>query len=344
MSRFFDIRASRMAFRVAAGCAALLSVSATQAFEGVGRPATSAEIAKWDIDVRPDFVGLPPGEGSVADGENLWIEKCSSCHGDFGDANHVFAPLIGNTTLADIETGRVAALTQPGVRTTMMKVPTVSTLWDFINRAMPWDKPKSLSPNEVYAIVAYMLSLAEVVPYDFVLSNENIASVQARMPNRNGMTTDHGMWDIDGKPDTKNKACMKNCKDLAEIESALPDFAKSAHGELLKQNREYGAIRGTRTTDEPLDGVDNATSAPTDLLGANACLGCHGLEEKLVGPGFTEIATKYKDREDATEYFIGKIRNGGAGNWGTIPMPPQPQLKDEDLKSLADWLAAGAPH
>ena len=105
-----------------------------------------------------------------------------------------------------------------------------------------------------------MLSLAEVVPYDFVLSNENIASVQARMPNRNGMTID-GMWEIDGKPDTHNKARMENCKDLAEIESALPDFAKSAHGELLKQNREYGAIRGTRTTDEPLDVVDSASKA-----------------------------------------------------------------------------------
>ncbi|MBK9492975.1 MAG: c-type cytochrome [Xanthomonadales bacterium] len=315
------------------------------AFEGVGRVATPSEIAKWDIDVRPDFAGLPAGEGSVVDGETLWIEKCSSCHGDFGDANHVFAPLIGNTTLQDIETGRVAALTQPGVRTTMMKVPTVSTLWDFINRAMPWDKPKSLSPNEVYAIVAYMLSLAEVVPYDFVLNQDNISSVQERMPNRNGMTTDHGMWEIDGKPDTKNKACMKNCKDAAEISSFLPDFARSAHGELVKQNREYGAIRGARTTDEPLnEDMDSATSAPTDLLGANACLGCHGMEAKLVGPGFSEIADKYKDRQDSVTYFSERIRNGGSGNWGAIPMPPQPQLKDEEIKQLADWLAAGAPH
>ena len=123
MSRFFDIRASRIAFCLAVGIAALVSNSTLQAFEGVGRSATSAEIAKWDIDVRPDFVGLPPGEGSVADGETLWVDKCSTCHGDFGDANHVFAPLIGNTTLADVESGRVAALAQPGVRTTMMKIP-----------------------------------------------------------------------------------------------------------------------------------------------------------------------------------------------------------------------------
>lgn len=342
MSRFFDVIHTDRATRAFLSLALLLPAFSSIAFEGIGRTATPAEIAKWDIDVRPDFVGLPPGEGSVADGETLWIEKCSSCHGDFGDANHVFAPLIGNTTLEDIETGRVAALTQPGVRTTMMKVPTVSTLWDFINRAMPWDKPKSLSPNEVYAIVAYMLSLAEVVPYDFVLSNENIASVQERMPNRNGMTTDHGLWEVDGKPDTHNKACMKNCKDVAEVASFLPDFAKSAHGELVKQNREYGAIRGTRTTDEPLEESVQESVAPIELLGANACLGCHGMDEKLVGPGFTEIASKYRDKTDPVPYFVERIKNGGSGNWGAIPMPPQPQLKDAELKLLAEWLAAGA--
>ncbi len=344
MSRFFDLTSVGSVLRACSLLAILFPTFSCVAFEGIGRPATPAEIAKWDIDVRPDFTGLPAGEGSVMDGETLWIEKCSSCHGDFGDANHVFAPLIGNTTLEDIETGRVAALTQPGVRTTIMKIPTVSTLWDFINRAMPWDKPKSLTPNEVYAIVAYMLSLAEVVPYDFVLSNENIASVQERMPNRNGMNTDHGLWDIDGKPDTHNKACMKNCKDTADVASSLPDFARSAHGELVKQNREYGAIRGTRTTDEPLVESNTESSAPTEILGANACLGCHGMEEKLVGPAFSEIAAKYRDTPDSLTYFMNRIRSGGSGNWGNIPMPPQPQLKDSDLKLLAEWLAAGATH
>ncbi len=193
------MRVGQRAIVVLTGMALAMSALSAGAapFEGIGRTATEAEIKAWDIDVRPDFAGLPPGSGSVADGEMLWIEKCSSCHGDFGDANHVFPPLIGNTTAQDIETGRAAALKDPGrTRTTIMKVSTVSTLWDFINRAMPWDKPKSLSTDEVYAVLAYLLNLAEVVPADYVLSNENIAWAQSRMPNRNGMTLDHGLWKI----------------------------------------------------------------------------------------------------------------------------------------------------
>ena len=75
------------------------------------------------------------------------------------------------------------------VRTTLMKVATLSTIWDYINRAMPWNAPKSLEVDEVYALTAYLLHLGYIVEYDFVLSNENINDVQAQMPNRNGMTT-----------------------------------------------------------------------------------------------------------------------------------------------------------
>lgn len=115
MSRWVDGaggrgQGARVLLGVLAGFGLSVSTAPASAFEGIGRTATEAEIRAWDIDVRPDFLGLPPGSGSVADGEMLWIEKCSSCHGDFGDANHVFPPLIGNTTAEDIKTGRVAAL------------------------------------------------------------------------------------------------------------------------------------------------------------------------------------------------------------------------------------------
>src|SRR5437868_14134062 len=82
-------------------------------FPGVGRPATPAEIAAWDIDVRPDFKGLPPGSGSVAEGQKVWDAKCASCHGTFGESNEVFTPLVGGPTTPDVKTGRVAALTKP---------------------------------------------------------------------------------------------------------------------------------------------------------------------------------------------------------------------------------------
>jgi hypothetical protein len=101
----------------------------------------------------------------------------------------VFTPIAGGTTKQDIETGRVANLARQDFpqRTTLMKVATVSTLWDYINRAMPWTNPKTLTVEEVYATVAFILNLGDIVDDDFVLSDKNIADVQKRMPNRNGM-------------------------------------------------------------------------------------------------------------------------------------------------------------
>ena len=204
-------------------------------FPGIGRAATPSEVAKWDIDVRPDFKGLPAGSGSVAKGQDVWEAKCAHCHGVFGESNEVFSPLIGGTTAEDIKKGRVANLMRtdyPG-RTTIMKVSTVSTLWDYINRAMPWTNPKTLSTEEVYAVTAFMLNMANIVPDNYVLSDKNIAEVQARMPNRNGMSTAHAMWpgnELSGvkKPDTANKICMKDCTPEAKVASFLPDFARNA--------------------------------------------------------------------------------------------------------------------
>lgn len=317
------------------------------AFEGIGRDATPNEIKAWDIDVRPDFQGLPAGKGSVSDGEQLWIDKCSSCHGDFGDANHVFAPLVGNTTEDDIRTGRVASLKAGGaVRTTMTKVSTVSTLWDFIHRAMPWNAPKSLSVDQTYAVTAYLLSLASVVPDNYVLSDTNISEVQARMPNRNGMTRDHGLWDLKGKPDTRNTACMKNCTVQVSVTSALPDYARNAHGNLADQNRPFGAIRGQQTApvaeSKAPTAAEAAAASAQNILTRQGCSGCHAVDHRVVGPGFKEIAAKYASRTDAKAYLVDKIRKGGTGTWGQMPMPPQPQLSDADLDALAAWITDGA--
>lgn len=330
---------------------AFLSLPVLAEFKGVGRDATPAEVKAWDIDVRPDFKGLPSGSGSVTDGEALWIGKCSSCHGDFGDANHVFVPLVGNTTVDDIKTGRVASLKAGGsVRTTFTKVATVSTLWDYIHRAMPWDAPKSLSPDDVYALLAYLLNLAEIVPADYVLTDRNMADVQARMPNRNGMTREHGLWDIKGKPDTHNTACLNDCKKEVAVLSELPAYARSAHGNLADQNRGFGPVRGAITVAAAQTSKQASSSPPppaqngavTALLGSNGCTGCHGMDKKILGPGFAEIAGKYSARPDARTYLAEKIMKGGSGAWGTVPMPPQPQLSKADVDAIADWLVVGA--
>ncbi|MGS5085893.1 c-type cytochrome [Hydrogenophaga sp. A37] len=330
----------------------------------MGRAATPAEVKAWDIDVRPDFKGLPVGAGNVSLGETVWEGKCASCHGTFGESNEVFTPIIGGTTKADIKTGRVKGLEEGKSivpqKTTFMKVATVSTLFDYINRAMPWNAPKTLKTEEVYGVLAYLLSLAEVVPGDFTLSDKNIAEVQKRMPNRNGMAFHEPMWKVNGKGDVKNVACMKNCAIDPVVHSSLPAFARDAHGNIAEQNRVVGPVRGADTTKPEPKGLVGSGSAPKavvvaaassgdaaikGLLASNACTACHGVKNKIVGPGFNEIATKYKNKSKADQerYLMGKIKSGGTGVWGSVPMPPQAQLSDADAKAIAQWIAAGAP-
>ena len=249
----------KLTFKLSLAACAIAALSAGSvladtktAMSNIGRDATPAEVKAWDIDVRPDFKGLPKGSGSVAKGEELWESKCASCHGGFGESNEVFTPLIGGTTKDDIKTGRVKGLEEGKSivpqKTTMMKVATVSTLFDYINRAMPWNAPKSLSTDEVYSVLAYLLSLADVVPADHVLSDQNIAEAQKRMPNRNGMVYFEPLWKVNGKGDVKNVACMKDCPTEAKVSSALPDYAKDAQGNTAEQNRLIGPVRGLDTS------------------------------------------------------------------------------------------------
>lgn len=337
-----------------------MALAQSDKYPGLGRTATPKEVAKWDIDVRPDFKGLPPGSGSVAKGQDVWEAKCAHCHGIFGESNEVFSALIGGTTADDIKTGHVANLSRtdfPG-RTTIMKVATVSTLWDYINRAMPWTNPKTLTTEEVYSVTAFLLSLANVVPDDFVLSDKNIAEVQKRMPNRNGMTTAHAMWpgkEFKGtaKPDTANTICMKDCAPEPKHASLLPDFARNAHGNLADQNRlvgqQHGAdtsrpegkarpAPGTAAPAAPRTEVNNESKAAIALLNKHSCTACHGVDKKVVGPGFNEIAKKHSGKAD---YLAGKIKSGGSGVWGPVPMPPQ-SLPEADAKAIAAWVAKGA--
>jgi cytochrome c len=337
--------------------AAGAAVAQSAAFQGIGRPATPKELAAWDIDVRPDFKGLPKGSGSVAQGMDIWEAKCASCHGIFGESNEIFTPLVGGTTKDDVKTGRVARLLDesfPG-RTTLMKVPTISTLWDYIHRAMPWNAPKSLKPDEVYALTAFMLNLGGVLPDDFTLDQANLAAVQKRLPNRNGMTTAHGMWPGagfgNGKPDVKAVACMKNCATEATVASYLPDHARNAHGNLAEQNRAVGAQHGADTTRAPgaaPAGPATPKAAPVDANAAALtlarkfnCLACHGMDTKLVGPGLREVSKKYAGRADAADYLAQRISAGGSGVWGSVPMPAQ-AVPAADLKALAQWIAQGA--
>ncbi len=143
---------------------------------GFGRPATPAEIAAADIDVRADGAGLPPGRGSVTDGAALFASSCSACHGEQGQK-----PVAGSPRLM----GGLGTLATPKpVKTVGSYWPYATTLFDYIRRAMPFQAPGSLSDDQVYALTAYVLRLNGIVPDAAVLDAATLPKV--RMPNRDG--------------------------------------------------------------------------------------------------------------------------------------------------------------
>lgn len=343
-------RADVAAVAVLTVLSAPMPAPAQERYPGIGRTATASELRAWDIDVRPDFKGLPPGRGTVAQGQVLWEARCAGCHGTFGESGEFFMPLVGGSTARDAASGRVARLADPSfpARTAMMKLATVSTLWDYIHRAMPWTAPKSLTHDEVYAATAYLLYLGEVLPADFELSQANIAQVQQRLPNRLGMTTAHALWpgrEFGGaaEPDVQGNSCMTNCGAAPTIASSLPDYARPAHGNLAQQQRSVGAQRGAVTVAVAApDAAAVGAAGVKPLLDRHACLACHRTSGPLVGPGWRDVAARHAGRGDATAYLAGKIRQGGQGAWGTASMPAQ-GLSEVEAMAVAAWLAAGAP-
>ncbi|GBD42998.1 hypothetical protein HRbin40_00461 [bacterium HR40] len=178
---------------------------------GLGVTPTPEQIAGWDKDVRPDGVGLPPGRGTAAEGEPLYLEKCAVCHGEFGEGIDRWPVLAGgfDTLKHQWPEGRPE-------KTVGSYWPYSSTLFDYIWRAMPFPEPKSLTPDEVYAIAAYVLYLNDIVGYDEELNQDNFAKIA--MPNRDGFVPDT-------RPDVPvgGEPCMKDCPvDTTIIGRAAP--------------------------------------------------------------------------------------------------------------------------
>jgi S-disulfanyl-L-cysteine oxidoreductase SoxD len=139
-----------------------------------GHPLSEADIAAWDISVEPDGAGLPRGGGTAAQGETVYVAKCQACHGDKGAGKP-------NDTLA----GGAGSLSgERPLKTVGSYWPYATTLFDYIRRAMPWDHPKSLTDDEVYAASAYILFLNGLVGHDDVVDARSLPTI--RMPNRDG--------------------------------------------------------------------------------------------------------------------------------------------------------------
>jgi len=165
---------------------------------GIGHTATPQQIAGWDIDIRPDGQGAPPGRGSVKDGEQVYMDRCAACHGEFGESAGRWPQLAqGKGTLASHDP----------VKTVGSYFPYLSSVFDYIRRAMPFGDAESLSNDELYAVVAYVLNLNDIVDDKFVLSKETWG--QVKMPNESGFydddreKTEKAFWNSD--------PCMKNC-------------------------------------------------------------------------------------------------------------------------------------
>jgi len=180
---------------IAAACAtAALSRPPATTDAKFGRPISDADIAPWDIDIRTtDGKGLPPGHGSVAEGKAVYEAKCLSCHGSDAKGGPVYGPMVG---------GIGSFTTSARVLTPGSMYPYAPILFDYIRRAMPMDKPLTLTTNEIYAVSAYILNLNGLVPADAVMNETSMPKVQ--MPNRDGFIPDD-------RPDTHATRCMKDC-------------------------------------------------------------------------------------------------------------------------------------
>lgn len=221
---------------------------------GLGRPLAPGEIDPWDIDVRFDGAGLPPGSGDTDAGEEVYEEKCASCHGSFGEGEGRWPALTGGED----------TLTHQGDQRPEKTVgsywPYAPTLFDYVRRAMPYNAPQSLTDDETYAVVAYVLLLGDIVGEGYVADAGSLPAVE--MPNAGGFFDDP-------RPDVLNVACMSACVDAEGIRLIEAIRGVTPLGHLTGEGDGAGAAAAMA-----------AAGAPADVSGRNAlydrsCAVCH---------------------------------------------------------------------
>ena len=175
-----------------AGLCLLAPIAQAQVYN-LGRVASEKEIAGWNIDITPDGAALPRGSGTVKQGGEIYAASCAACHGAKGEG-----------TVADRLVGGIGSLnTGKPLKTVGSFWPYATTIYDYINRAMPYTAPQSLTPDQVYAVTAYILHLNGIVAADASLDATSVPKV--RMPIRDGFRPDP-------RPDTSNMACRTDCR------------------------------------------------------------------------------------------------------------------------------------
>jgi cytochrome c2 len=270
---------------------------------GLGRAALPEEIAAWDVDIRPNGAGLPAGSGDVLYGEEVFAEKCASCHGDFAEGVDNWPVLAGGFgTLGD----------KDPVKTVGSYWPYLSTVWDYVNRSMPFGEAQSLSADEVYAIVAYMLYSNDLVDDDFVLSDTNFAEFE--MHNAHGFV-------IDDRPETeyaiwRAEPCMQDCKDRVEItmRASILDVTPEETAAESTEKSEAAEVAAAAPAEEKeaagSPAVVNEAEASPELVAAGKkvfrkCKACHqvGPEAKSrSGPHLNNILGRGIGTIDGFQY------------------------------------------
>lgn len=289
-----------------------------EGYYDLGTPATPEEIAGWDIDIRPDGTGLPPGSGSALDGEDLYQAKCASCHGVFGEGSGRWPKLAGGFGTLNKDRPE---------KTVGSYWPYASTLWDYIHRAMPFTQPQSLSDDEVYALTAYVLYMNDIIDEELVLNAQNLASVE--MPNKDGFF-------IDPRPDSPNTLCMSNCR---EADSIKITWDASDLG--------VTPVAHLNQSDDGADAGANITVNVENQAGAKvyntACGVCHN--NGVAGAPI--LADNLKDWQkraaQGIDVVVEHAINGYSGAKGMMPAKGgQMHLSDEEVKAAVKHMLTTA--
>lgn len=301
MSRLARILIGASLFAVV-GCSTNSKSDETRAVGhyGYGQVATAEQIAGWDIDIRPDGLGLPPGGATAEDGEMLYEDQCASCHGSFGEGVGRYPVIAGGE----------GTLTESRPEKTVGSFwPYASTLWDYIHRAMPFTQPESLTDEEVYALTAYVLYLNDLVDYDFELTQGNLADIE--MPNRDGFF-------VDDRPDVQAVRCMDGCKEPGSVGiTSEPD------------------ISITVDTGQSGGGVAAAIAlSPGQVVYEQACAMCHatGIAEAPI-PGDVDA---WSNRLTLGRDALVHSALNGKGNMP--PKGGQIQLSDDAVTAAVDYM------
>jgi cytochrome c2 len=266
---------------------------------GLGREALPEEIAAWDIDIRPDGQGLPVGSGDVWTGEELYVTHCSACHGDFGEAVGRWPVLSGGFGSLDGE---------DPVKTVGSYWPYLSTVWDYVHRAMPYGNAQSLTDDEVYAITAYLLYLNNVVDDDFELSNETFTEIA--LVNEDAFFMDDR--DSVEIPEFSHEPCMTDCAESVEI------TMRAAVLDVTPETAEDDMVEEVAATEE-------STAAPAgpdpELVAAGetvyrACAACHEIGEgarNRVGPALNDTVGNVVAHVEGFRYSPALREAGASG-------------------------------